>query len=213
VSEEELEPAPRKGTIAWLQLQNTVEVDGWSVPACHRIPEGATIRRGEDNGRCRVVKVDGKTCGAVRTHVFGICAAHAGGGDHEAGALASQAARARIRSRRLLLGIGSRASANPRQLARLAALERAEELANALVHGPLDDVDLGSLERQRAAVTALEQTFPLQAMTVEVELPAEASGVAAMGWEEMQQLAARLVGQGGAEELEPSQNAGFRAED
>jgi hypothetical protein len=81
------------------------------------------------------------------------------------------------------------------------ALERAEELANALVHGLLDDVDLSSLERQRAAVTALEQTFPLQAMTVEVELPAEASSVAAMGWEEMQQLAGRVleleVGTGG----------------
>jgi hypothetical protein len=106
-----------------------------------------------------------------------------------------------MRARRELLGIGPSRVGNPREMARLAALERAEELANALVHAPLDDLDLSSLERQRAAVTALEQTFPLQAMTVEVELPAEASSVAAMGWEEMQQLAGRVL------ELEPGEVA------
>ena len=71
-------------------------------------------------------------------------------------------------------------------------MARAERLAEALL-APLDDEALGSLAQQRAAVTVLDATFPLQQTTVEVELPAEEAGVQALGWEQMQALAARLL--------------------
>ena len=44
-------------------------------------------------------------------------------------------------------------------------------------------------------VRGLDATFPLRSMSVEVELPADAAGVQAMGWEAMQQLASRLLGE------------------
>jgi len=73
------------------------------------------------------------------------------------------------------------------------ALDRAHELAAALVDAPLDDASLSTIERQRAVLAALDATFPLQQMTVEVELPATAAAVPELGWVEMQQLAARLL--------------------
>ena len=78
-------------------------------------------------------------------------------------------------------------------IASLGALERADEIAAALVDGPLDDREIGSTERQLAVVRALDATFPLQSTTIEVELPADGEGVAAMGWEAMQALASRLL--------------------
>ena len=104
------------------------------------------------------------------------------------------AVKARLRQRRELLGIGPNRVANPRQIARVAALDRAHELARALVDAPLDDPELGTIERQQAVVRALGETFPLQQMTVEVELPSSAAGIAELGWQDMQQLAARLLG-------------------
>jgi hypothetical protein len=65
--------------------------------------------------------------------------------------------------------------------------------AQKLVSGPLDDPKLGAIERQIAAARALDATFPLQQATLEVELPADAAGIQSLGWQEMQQLAARLL--------------------
>ena len=192
----ELELTTKKGTLAWLQAQPQVEWQGVLVPACNRIPDGSSRHAGEDDGKCRVIRPDGRRCGASRTRLYGICSAHAGGGDPEAAAVLATAQRARYRERRVLLGIGPNTAANPRVLARLAAQERAEELAAALVDGPLDAKDLGAVERQRAVIAALDATFPLQQLTVEVELPSEAGNVAEMGWQDMQRLAGRLLSEG-----------------
>jgi hypothetical protein len=73
---------------------------------------------------------------------------------------------------------------------------RAEELAKALVDAPIDDRDLGTIERQQAVVRALDATFPLQQTTVEVELPASGEQVGEMSWQDMQALAARLLAEG-----------------
>src|SRR5436305_2919506 len=156
---------PKRGTGAWLAQQEHVEVLGLRIPNVHRVPEGATAYEGEDDGRCRVIKPDGKRCGATRMKAYGICSAHAGGGDPEAASLAGNAQRARLKARRLMLGIGPATAANPRQIARLAAQARAEEIAAALIDGPLDDRELGSLERQQAMLRGLDATFPLQQMT------------------------------------------------
>jgi len=102
--------------------------------------------------------------------------------------------RARSRERRQLLGISAWGRANPRQLARLRALERSEELAEALVDGPLDDPNLGSVQRQMAAARIVDATFPLAETTVEIELPATAEEIEALSWSQMQTLAARLLG-------------------
>ena len=165
------------------------------LPEGHRVPEGATILEGEDEGRCRVVKVAGSRCKAARVRGMRLCSGHAGLGgvnaDPSGAALQANAAKARIRARRQLLGIGPRRAADPRQVARLEAHERAEQLAAALVIGPLEDPNLSTLQRQAAAVTILDQTFPLQTATVEVEIPAE--GVSGLGWADMQALAARLL--------------------
>jgi hypothetical protein len=82
----------------------------------------------------------------------------------------------------------------------LRALDRAESLAEALVDSPLDDPEIGSLARQMAAVRALDATFPLQSMSVEVEMPANSEQVGAMGWDEMRKLAQRMLEQ---KELDP----------
>jgi hypothetical protein len=103
------------------------------------------------------------------------------------------AIKARLRSQRQLLGIGARRAADPRQIARVEAAARAADLAAALL-SPLDDDELGSLARQRAAVTVLDATFPIQTATVELELPLDSEGVSQLGWAEMQRLAARLLG-------------------
>jgi hypothetical protein len=122
-----------------------------------------------------------------------LCSAHLGGGDPEHAAQLAGIARTKLRQRRLLLGVGPSRTANPRQAARLRALERAEEVAAALVDAPLDDAALSSIERQLAVVRALDATYPLQSMSVEIELPSSADDVSAMGWEAMQALAARML--------------------
>lgn len=188
--------SPARGTLAWLQLQEHIPWEGQEIPACHRIPEGASRYDGEDDGKCRVVRPVGGRCAGVRTRLYGVCAAHLGGGDPQAASKKGNAARARLRARRSLLGIGANRAANPRQIARVRALERAEEIADALVDGVLDATDIDAVGRQLAVIRALDATFPIQTATLEVEVPADAAGVAALGWVEMQQLAASMLGDG-----------------
>jgi len=73
----------------------------------------------------------------------------------------------------------------------LRAQARADEAAAALVDAPLDDPDLSTLARQRAVLAMLDATYPIQTASVEVEIPAD--GVAGLGWQDMQALAARLL--------------------
>ena len=76
----------------------------------------------------------------------------------------------------------------------MQAMERAEQLATAIVAAPLDDTALSTLERQGAALRALEATFPLAQTSVELSIPADADSAASMSWADMQALAARLLG-------------------
>ena len=193
--DQDAQAPPREGTLDWLALQPTVLVDGLELPAVHRVPAGATLA--PDDGRnCRVVRPDGVRCGAPRTRSYGVCLVHAGGGSRDHAALSRQghAAKAKMRQRRTLLGIGAHRSGDPRQIARVAALARAESLADALL-APLDDDELGSLARQRAAVVALDATFPLATASIEVSLPVDEASVSTLSWQEMQVLAARLLDQ------------------
>jgi hypothetical protein len=182
--------------MAWLDTQPTVQVLGIELPACHRVPPDAELYQGDDDGKCRLILAGRGRCRAARTRRWGLCAGHAGAGDPAAASVLGHAGKARIRQRRQLLGIGATRVANPRQIARIQALDRAHELAQALVTAPLDDPELTTLERQRAVLAALDATFPLQTMTVELELPASVDDVPAMGWEAMQSVAARLLDDG-----------------
>jgi len=185
---------PNPGSLAWLELKPTVLVDGWELPEGHRVPAGATIRQGEDDGRCRVL-VDGVACRAIRTKKYGVCLVHAGGGgfgDPKAAGARGNAVRLQLRESRRLLAVGTKRGADPRHIARVHAVARALDVATALVDAPLDDPDLGTIERQQAVVRMLGETFPLATATVSVELPTDASEVGSMGWSSMQALAARL---------------------
>ena len=73
-------------------------------------------------------------------------------------------------------------------------MERAEQLATAIVAAPLDDPSLGTIERQTAALRALDATYPLASTSVELSIPADADSAASMSWADMQALAARLLG-------------------
>lgn len=194
-SDKNVSEEPSIGTLAWLQLQEHVEVDGVELPTCHRVPEGSTFAV-ERDGRCRLVRPDGRRCKATATRRYGVCLVHAGGGGaHDIAAMSRKGreAKARLKARRSLLGIGTHRSADPRQVARLRALERAEEIAEALVDGPLDDADLSAFARQTAVLRTLDATFPLAQVTLDVELPAEPAEVAGMGWQQMQALAQRVL--------------------
>lgn len=185
---------PKLGTVAWLQTHDHVDWEGLSVPAIHRIPAGAT-RATEPSTRCQVLKPDGERCGASATKVYGICVVHAGGGGPADITVFSQQGRdaqARMKVQRKLLGVGAVRVGSPRQRARIRAAARADEIAEALVDGVLD-AELPPLVRQQAVVRILDETEPLQLTTVEVELPTDAAGVSAMGWAQMQQLAAQLL--------------------
>jgi hypothetical protein len=190
----ELEEAPRHGSLAWLELQEHVTLLGRELPACHRVPAGASFRSDEDRAkRCAVVKAGGVACGAPGTKRYGVCLVHAGGGTDIATQSAKGSAKlARLRVKRELLGIGARSNGSPRALARLAAAERADEIAAALL-APLDARGLAPLDLQRAAVVILGETFPQSTASVEIELPAQGADVASMGWADMQALAARLL--------------------
>jgi len=187
------EDVPRYGSLAWLGLQEHVTVQGRELPSVHRVT-GLRLLTDEERGkRCAVIRANGAQCGAPGTRLYGVCLVHAGGGsDPRSIAPQGHAAMARLRVRRQLLGVGPRNVANPRALARLAAQERAEDIAAALL-APLDDRKLSSLEAQGAARTILGETFPLSTATIEVDLPSDAAQVGAMGWADMQALAARLL--------------------
>jgi hypothetical protein len=186
--------APRYGTLAYLELREHVDVNGRELPDCHRIPEGSTWRTDEERGmRCALVKPGGVACGAPATRRYGVCLVHAGGGADPAELSAKGTAKlGRLRVQRELLGVGPRGMANPRMVARVAAAERAEELALALL-APLDDRKLGSMDRQQAARVILGETFPQATATIDVEIPASAEDVAALGWQDLQALAARVL--------------------
>ena len=196
---EELEKAetaaaePKPGSVAWLELKPTVLVDGWELPEGHRVPAGASIRTGEDDGVCRVV-VDDVRCRGTRTRRYGVCLPHAGGGgqDYVAMSAAGHEQRARLRAARLTLGVSARRAGDPRYAARIRAAARASDVATALVDAPLDDAELSTIERQQAVVRMLGETFPLATVSASVELPTDAAEVGAMGWSSMQALAARL---------------------
>jgi len=53
---------------------------------------------------------------------------------------------------------------------RLRAAQRADEFARAVVDGPLDDKRLSTVERQTAALKALDATFPLQTATLSLSM-------------------------------------------
>jgi hypothetical protein len=186
--------APRKGTLAWVLAQDTVEREGISVPACNRIPEGATMLAEPDGTRCRVVFASGERCQGTRLHALGLCMGHAGGGGSVTADLQEMSRRGvakqhSLRLTRQLLGVSASRAADPRVAARLRAALRADDLARAVIDGPLD-ADIGAIERQRAALAAIDATFPLQAATVELSL----SDPEDMSWENMKRLAVSLLG-------------------
>src|SRR5580765_3362188 len=185
---------PSKGSLAWLESLPTVEVMGRELPSVHRIPAGSTWRDDSERGtRCALVKPSGLACGAPATRRYGVCLIHCGGGaDPAAMSPKGTAKLARLRVQRELLGVGPRGMANPRAVARVAAAERAADIAEALL-APLDARGLAPLDRQRAAAVILGETFPAASLSVEVELPRDEAEVSAMGWAELQALAASLL--------------------
>jgi hypothetical protein len=117
---------------------------------------------------------------------------HAGGGgsaDLDRMRLTANESRKRLKATRQLLGIGSSRAADPRMAARLRASQRAVELGFAIVDGPLD-ADISAVEKQRAALAALDATFPLQSGSVSLEI----ENVEGMSWKDMERLAASLLG-------------------
>ena len=193
-----IEETPRPGTLAWLLEQPRVNVQGFELPACHRIPDDATILLGDPDGKCRIVKADGTRCKSPSLRALPACLVHAGGGGFTADGARAMSKRAHAiklarRERRELLGIGPRRAASARQIARIQAIERAEQLATAIVSAPLDDPNLSTIERQRAALAALDATFPLAQVSAELSIPADGETASAMGWQEMRQLAAQLL--------------------
>lgn len=187
--------APRVGTVAWLQLQEHVVLDGVEIPSVHRIPEHARIVPADDLQLCRV-EINGARCRARPSRVYGICVGHLGGGgwrDSTAAREMSAKAHERkavLRQRRAL--VGSLVGRDPRAVSRAAALERAADVAEALL-APLDDAELGAMARQRAAVTILDATSPLATASLEVQLPASSDQVSSLTWEQLQQLAGQLL--------------------
>jgi hypothetical protein len=93
----------------------------------------------------------------------------------------------------MLLGVSARRAASPAQASRLRAQLRADEIASAVIDGPLDDENLGTLARQRAMLAALDSLYPKVTASVEMGLPDEPEGVSEMGWEAMSRLASSLL--------------------
>lgn len=168
------------------------------LPETARIPEGATFYDGPDDGKCRVIRPGtlGR-CTAIRARATGICTAHAGKGilaDPQRFSAEAHAAKRAKSLARATLGISTRRASQPLQAARVAAQIRAQDYAAAVVDAPLDDPELGTVARQQAAIRALELLYPQVTATLDVALPEEADEVAGMGWQEMQSMAAQLLG-------------------
>jgi len=170
------------------------------VPETARIPEGATFYEGTDDGKCRVIIRD-ERCRASRMRLYGLCPGHAGQGgiarDPVGNSKLAHAERSRKKAARLSLGITARRAAQPLQAARVAAQLRANDYARAVVDAPLDDPELGSVARQQAAIRALELLYPQVHASLDLSLPEEPDQVGAMGWQEMQAMAAQLLGDAG----------------
>lgn len=177
-------------------LQQTSEALVLAVPESAKIPDGSTFYEGPDDRRCRLVRADGRRCGATRMRAYGLCPAHAGQApDIAALSAAGNEARARKRAARVSLGISARRAATPLQAARVAAQSRANDFADAVVNEPLDRIT-EPIAKQRAAIAALELLYPQATLRVEVDMPSDEQGVEALGWSEMQQLAGSLLAEG-----------------
>ena len=186
---------PQRGTLGWLAEQGTTERNGEAVPACHRIPEDATLSEDTSSTKCRVILASGERCKGTRLKAYGLCMGHAGGGGTVDPASMSAKASAKLRSLRVtreVLGIGPRTAANPRAAMRIRAAQRAADYVSAVVDAPLDDRKLSSVERQVAALKALDAAFPIQATTVSLQLD-DSSDLDDMDWKSMQALAASLL--------------------
>ena len=198
---------PREGTLAWLVEQPHIEVLGRRLPACHRLDvESGSLLDQADDGKCQYMRPTGQRCGAPRLPSYGICLIHAGGGNPDVRAMGKlgAAAQARLKVTRQTLGISASRAADPRQQARLAAQNRAQEIADGLL-APLDDPDLSSVARQRSAVTILDSLWPQEQTTVTVEMPSDEAGVQSLSWAQMQHLAAQLLGDNEVtEQLDPA---------
>jgi len=168
------------------------------LPESAYIPEGATFYEGEDDGRCRLIRADGRRCGAARTRAYGLCGAHAGTSmvtrDPAGAARLAAQARTERKQRRLLLGVTSRQAADPRMLVRERLQERREEAARAVVDGVLDDGKLSGLQRQTGMLAAIEAAYPSVTAQLAVDLPANAEEAAALEWEQLKALAASHLG-------------------
>ena len=180
------------------------------IPDGAKLPDGATFYQGEDDTRCRLIKPDGQRCRSTRMRATGLCGGHSGIGlasSPDAARAASRLAateRANRASARISLGISARRAAQPLQASRVRAQARAEDYAAAIVDGPLDDGELGTVQRQQAAIRALELLYPQASISATVDLPTEADEVGAMGWQEMQALAQALVTSGDQATLDPA---------
>lgn len=204
---EPLEPPPKEGTVAWLALQPHVLWEGIEIPHCHRIAHGSTLAPDDDISRCRVIKPTGERCRATPTRRYAICSGHLGGGTRDFAAISKMGRekRAVLKARRELLGVGPNRIGSARQRARLRAAERADELALALVDGPLDDADLSSFMRQTAALRVLDAVEPLATLSLEATMPSSSDEVSSMSWEALQTLASRLLEQQQQSEAAPLQ--------
>jgi hypothetical protein len=183
--------APRVGTLAWLQAQDVVEHLGVMVPVCHRIPVDASLLPADDSIKCRVVSARGERCKGTRLKAYGLCMGHAGGGgtqDLDAMRQKASQKQASLKLTRQLLGVGPRRSLDPRAAMRIRAAQRAQDLALAVVDGPLD-ADLGPLDKQRAALAAVDATFPLVTASLTLEIPDDPDD---MDWQSMQRIALSL---------------------
>ena len=194
MSSTEGEELPRVGTLAWLGTHDLIAYDGVMLPSCHRIPEGASLAPPDAaDTRCRVTYTTGERCKGTRTLAYGLCMGHLGAGGASDPAAMSAKGTAKLKELRMtreILGIGPRTASSPRTAMRLRAAQRASELASAIVDGPLD-ADLDALARQRAALAAVDATFPLQSGTIELSISDDPNS---MDWKSMQELAASLLG-------------------
>ena len=167
------------------------------IPDTAKIPEGATFYEGEDDKRCRVIKLDGERCRSTRIRETGLCPGHSGRGavaiDPFTASKAASAERRRRRQARMTLGISARRAAQPLQASRMAAQMRANEVATALIDAPLDDPDVGTIPRQQAMIRALELLYPQVTASLDLTMPDDAEQLPSMGWQDMQALATRLL--------------------
>jgi hypothetical protein len=117
---------------------------------------------------------------------------HVGGGgtaDLDAMRLKAASKKRELKIVRQVVGVGPSRQADPRAVMRLRAAQRAWDIARAVVDGPLD-AELPVLAKQRAALAALDATFPLSTTTVELSLH-DPEG---MSWNDMEEAAISLLG-------------------